>query len=139
MGALQKDFADRGEQQLMMDQLIADYQLSPLYAAHKSYPIKKGEVPTLGKIGIKVGTPTISGVSIPKMNDVIYEQLKKEMGKKNSPLSVAYEMQQQSQDPRGFLKYLDNHRDDLEVWQADQLNKNINVFDLKDMWLRAWE
>jgi|SRR5579863_436311 len=137
--ALQKNFSSRGEQQLMMDQLISDYQVSPLYAAHKSYPIKKGELPTLNKFGIQVGTPTISGTSIPRVNDATYSKLKKEMGKTHSPLSIAYELEQKGQDPRGWLNYLDNHRDNLEVWQADQLAANLNVFDLKDVWLRAWE
>lgn len=139
VNALQKDFASRGEQQLMMDQLISDYQLSPIYAAHKAYPIKNDEIPTLNELGVRVGSGTIGGVSLPKMNDLTYEKLKKEMGKKNSPLSIAYELQQKRQNPRGWLNYLNNHRDDLEVWQADQLTKNLNVVDLKDMWLRAWE
>ncbi len=139
--AVQKNFAHFGQpaKQVIMDKLIAEQQVSPSYAAHKAYPIKKGAMPTLGKLGIKVGTPTISGVSIPRVNDATYAQLKKEMGKENSPLSVAYELNQQSQDPRGWLNYLDNHRDDLEVWQADHLTKNLNVFDLKDAWLKAWE
>jgi hypothetical protein len=137
--ALQKEFASRGEQQMMMDKMIADQQVSPLYAAHKAYPLQKEKIPTLNKLGVQVGSPTIAGVSIPKMNDITYEKLKKEMGKENSPLSIAYELQQKSQNPRGWLKYLDDHRDDLEVWQADQLTKNLNVFDIKDMWLRAWE
>jgi len=137
--ALQKEFADRGEQQMMMDQMIENHQVSPLYAAHKAYPIQKGKIPTLNKLGIQVGAPVIGGVSIPTMNDITYEKLKKEMGKENSPLSIAYELQQKGQNPRGFLKYLDDNRDNLEVWQADQLTKNLNVFDMKDIWLRAWE
>jgi hypothetical protein len=80
-----------------------------------------------------------SGTPITRTNDITYEKLKKEMGKSNSPLSIAYELQQKNQDPRGWLDYLNNHRDDLEVWQADQLTKNINAVDLKDIWLRAWE
>jgi hypothetical protein len=137
--ALQKDFAARGEQQLMMDQLISDYQLSPLYAAHKAYPIKKGEISTLNRLGPQFGGTNLSGVSLPKINDRTYEQLKKEMGKTNSPLSIAYELKQKNQDPRAWLNFLNNHKDDLEVWQADQLTKNINLIDLKDMWLGAWE
>lgn len=139
VNALQKDFASRGEQQQMMDQLVKDYKISPTYAAHKAYPIKKDEVPTLNKLKVIEGAHGISGHIIPKMNDITYEKLKKEMGKTNSPLSIAYELEQGNQDPRGFLKYLDDHRDDLEVWQADQLTKNLNVFDLKDAWLRAFE
>lgn len=136
--ALQKNFASRDEQQLMMNQLISDYEISPLFAAHKAYPIEKGKVPTLGKLSIQTGTPGF-GVSLPKMNDITYSQLKKEMGNTNSPLSIAYDLQQKGQDPRGWLNYLNNHRDNLEVWQSDQLQKNLNVIDLKDMWLRAWE
>ncbi len=135
--ALQKDFESRGEQQMMMDQLIADQQVSPLYAAHKAYPIK--DVPTLNKLGIKSGTPSTFGISYPKLNNITYEKLKNEMGKENSPLSIAYEIQEKGQDPRGWLDYLNNHRDNLEVWQADQLSNNLNVIDLKDKWLRAWE
>lgn len=137
--ALRKDFSSRGEQPMMMDQLISDYGISPLYAAHKTYPIKKGDIPTLNKLGIKIGVPTPSGLSIPTVTDLTYQQLKKEMGKSNSPLSIAYDLQEKAQDPRGWLKYLNNHRDDLEVWQADQLTKPINVLNLKDLWLRAWE
>lgn len=139
VNALQKEFAARGEEQPMMDQLVSDYQVSPLYAAHKAYPIKNGEVPTIDKVKPKIGAGGIGGVSIPKMNDITYEQLKKEMGKTHSPLSIAYDLQENRQDPRGWLKYLDNHRDNLEVWQADQLSKNINISDLKDAWLRIWE
>jgi len=139
--AIQKNFSEFGQpaKQVIMDKLIKEQQVSPSYAAHKAYPIKSGEVPTINKLGLKVGTPTISGVSLPRVNDATYAQLKKEMGKGNSPLSIAYELQQKGQDPRGWLKYLNDHRSDLEVWQADHLTKNLNVFDLKDMWLRAWE
>ncbi|CAB4132635.1 hypothetical protein UFOVP256_60 [uncultured Caudovirales phage] len=139
--AVQKNFAHFGQpaKQVIMDRLIAEQQVSPSYAAHKAYPIKKGDMPTINKLGIKVGTPTISGVSMPMVNDATYAQLKKEMGKENSPLSVGYELEQKGQSARGWLNYLNNHRDDLEVWQADHLTKNLNVFDLKDMWLRAWE
>lgn len=136
---LQKEFASRGEQQMMMDKLIADYEISPMYAAHKAYPIKKGEVPTLNKLGLKIGAPTIGGISIPRVNDRTYESLKKEMGKTHSPMSIAYELQQKGQNPRGWLNYLNDHRDNLEVWQADQLKENVNILDLKDMWLKAWE
>lgn len=137
--AMQKNFSSRGEQQMMMDQLIADYNVSPTYAAHKAYPIQKGDMPTLNKLETKVGTPTRSGVSVPVINQNTYANLKKEMGKKNSPLSVAYELQNIGEDPRPWLNYLDTHRDDLEVWQADQLKKNVNILDLKDRWLNAWE
>lgn len=134
--ALQKEFASRGEEQMMMDQLIAEQGISPMYAAHKSYPIKKGEMPTLNKLS----PPSIRGVGIPKpINDITYEQLKKEMGETNSPLSIAYQLQKHDQDPRGWINYLDNHRDDLKVWQADQLTKNQNILDLQDLWLSTWE
>lgn len=141
VNAIQKNLEPLGQnaQKVIMDRLIADHQVSPLYAAHKAYPISKVEMPTINKLGIKIGNPVLGGISLPKLNDATYSQLKKEMGKKNSPLSVAYELQQKSQDPRGWLNYLDNHRDDLEVWQSNQLDKNLNVFDLKDIWLRAWE
>ncbi|CAB4133778.1 hypothetical protein UFOVP264_17 [uncultured Caudovirales phage] len=139
VNSLQKDFASRGEQQQMMDQLVSDYELSPLYAAHKAYPIEKGAIPTINKLKNQISTSAAPGAVVSRLNDPTYEQLKKEMGKKNSPLSIAYELQSMNQDPRGFLNYLNNHRDDLEVWQADQLTKNLNIFDLKDIWLRAWE
>lgn len=140
VNAIQKNFSHFGQpaKQVIMDRLIAEQKVSPSYAAHKAYPINKGEMPTLNNLGPKIGTGKF-GVTIPQVNDGTYSQLKKEMGKSNSPLSIAYELDQKSQDPRGWLKYLDNHRDDLEVWQADQLTKNINIFDLKDIWLRAWE
>lgn len=125
--ALQKEFENRGEQQMMMDQLIADYGISPPFAAHKAFPIK-GELPAIKKLNV-----------LDKLNDPFYAQLKKEMGKKNSPLSIADELRQKSRDPSGWLKYLNNHKDDLEGWQIDHLNKNINLFDLTDAWLRAWE
>ena len=130
INSLEKVFSSPVEKQVMMDTLISDYDLSPTYAAHKTYPIKKGELPSLDKINYGPGIP---------VNDVMFENLKKEMGKKISPLSIAYELQQKGRDPRRWLNYLNNHRDDLEVWQAEQLNKNINVIDLKDMWLKAWE
>jgi len=125
--ALQKEFESRGEQQMMMDQLIADYGISPQFAAHKAFPLK-GEMPALKKLNV-----------MDNLNDAYYAQLKKEMGKNNSPLSIADELRQKSRDPSGWLRYLNNHRDNLEVWQADHLTKNINLFDLTDMWLRAWE
>jgi len=138
---IQKNFAELGPyaQKVLMDRLVAEQQVSPSYAAHKAFPIKKGEVPTLKKLGIQIGAPTISGVSMPRVTDATYAQLKKEMGKNNSPLSIAYELNQIGQSDRGWLNYLNNNRDDLEVWQANQLDKNLNVFDLKDAWLRAWE
>jgi len=136
VNASQKDFASRGEQKEMMDQLISDYNLPPIYAAHKAYPIKNGDIPTLNTIGHQFKNGEFS---IPALNDITYENLKKEMGKTHSPLSIAYEIQKNGRNPRGWIKYLDNHRDNLDVWQADELSKNINAFDLNAMWLRAWE
>lgn len=137
--ALRPQFASRNDLPQMMDQIIADYKVSPSYAAHKTYPIKKGQIPTLDKLEFGSKGHGISGLSVPKMNAITYEKLKNEMGNTKSPLSIAYELEQKGHDPRGWLNYLNNHRDNLEVWQADQLSKNINVIDLKDMWLRAWE
>lgn len=139
--ALQKDFASRGEQQLMMDNLISDYGISPTYAAHKAYPLKKGEIPTLDKNAKKItgGIASIENTIHTPLKDNDFKKMKEEMGKKNSPLSIAYEMERRNQDPRPWLNYLNNNRDNLEVWQSDQLTKNLNTVDLKDMWLRAWE
>lgn len=139
LNSLQKDIESRGEQQLLMDNLIGEYQLSPIYSAHRAYPIKKGEIPELQKLGTKTGQPTRTGVSFTKINDSIYGKIKEQMGNKHSPLSIAYELQQKGYDPRSWLDYLNNHRDDLKGWQNDQLSKNINIIDLKDMWLNAWE
>lgn len=139
VNALQKNFASRGEQQMMMDQLISDYQLSPMYAAHKAYPIKQGDIPTLNSLGVKVGTGKLGGVTYPNVTNLTYEKLKNEMGKTHSPLSIAYELQNRKQDADKWLDYLDKHRENLEVWQADQLGKNLNVLDLKDTWLSIWE
>lgn len=110
---------------IIMNKAIADYGVAPIYAGHKTFPINKGEVPTSHKKGV--------------MNDASYSQLKKEMGNKHSPLSIAYELQKNGHDPRSWLNYLNKNRDHLEVWQADQLTKNINLWDLKDMWLSAFE
>ncbi len=138
--AIQKSFADLDALPILEDELIANYQVSPMYAGHKAYPIKNGEVPTLNKLGPKIGaSASRSGYSIPKVTNATYEQLKKEMGKTHSPLSIAYELQEKHQDPRPWLKYLSDHRENLQVWQADELSKNINVLDLKDKWLRLWE
>lgn len=131
--ALQKDFASNGDQQIMMDELIKKYNVSPLYAAHKAYPINKNEAKTLNEIPRSFAKPG------PEIKNNTYEKLKKEMGKTGSPLSIAYELEQKGRSPRDWINYLSNHRDDLEVWQADQLNKNLNVIDLKDAWLSAWE
>jgi hypothetical protein len=139
LDALQKNFATRGDQKLMMDQLISEYQLSPMYAAHRAYPIKKGDIPTLAKTDLQIGASTISGVKLPKITEAMYGKLKEEMGTKHSPLSVAYELNRQGQDPREWLRYLDKNRDNLSVWQADQLSKNVNFLDLKDKWLATWE
>lgn len=131
--ALQKEFASRGEQQQMMDQMISDYQVDPLYAAHKAYPIKNGEIKTLNKLPNAINA---GGVNL---NNSDYARMKKEMGKTHSPLSIAYELERKRQNPSAWLKYLDDHKDDLEVWQADQLNKNIDPFNLQSIWLRQWE
>ena len=132
--ALQKEFASRGEQQMMMDQLVSEYGVSPMYAAHKAYPPDATLSKALKEIPNFV--PDLIGA---KQNAVNYQALKKDMGKTGSPLSVAYELQKKQRDPRPWLEYLDKNKDDLEVWQADQLTKNINRIDLKDMWLQAWE
>lgn len=132
VGVIQKNMDSLGQEakKVIMDKLIADYQLSPLFAAHKAYPLKKGQIPEIEKFE--------GGALIPSRKGS-YAQLKKQMGKTHSPLSIAYELQNNGADPRTWLNYLDQNRDDLEVWQANQLDKNINMFDLKDMWLRAWE
>lgn len=137
--ALQKSFASRDELQPAMDQFIADQGVSPTYAGHKFYPVKGVNPSTLDKFAIQVGTSARGGVSVPKINEGTYAQLTKEMGKGNSPLSIAYEIEQRGGDPRGFLDYLDNHREHLEGWQIDQLGANLNTSNLKDDWLRVWE
>ena len=134
LSSIQKSFEKSGDKQVLFDTLISDYNVSPLYAAHKTYPIKKGDVPTLEKTGKKV-----AGVLLPPMGEQTFAALKNEMGKTNSPLSIAYDLEKQGQDPRRFIQYLIDNNDDLEVWQNDQLSKNINMFDLKDRWLEAWE
>jgi hypothetical protein len=139
VNSLQKEFASRGDLPLMMDQLIADYNISPAYAAHRTYPIKNGEIKTLNNLGIKVGGPSIGGVSLAPVNDSVYEKLKNEMGKTHSPLSIEFELQEKGYDPIGWRRYLNNHRDNLEGWQIDQLNKGTSVLNLTDKWLHAWE
>lgn len=133
---LEKHFGARDERQPMMDELIANYDVSPAYAAHRSYPVKGEELKTLNEI---TKFNPYGSAKPTQLNDSIYEKLKKDMGKTGSPLSFAYELEQRGKDARGWLNYLTNHRDNLEVWQADQLSKNVNSFDLKDEWLRAWE
>lgn len=129
--SLQKDFAKRGEQQLMMDQMVADYGISPTYAAHRAYPTNENEQKILSSIP--------GGLKQRPLNVVDYEKLKKSMGKTGSPLSIAYELERKEIDPSGWFDYLNNNRDDLEVWQSDQLSKNRNIVNLVDVWLRAWE
>lgn len=138
--AIQKNFKTLGQpaQKIMKDTLITKYKVSPLYAAHKAYPIDEKQMPTLNKLKPFVGSARATALA-PKMTNAMYAQLKKEMGKNNSPLSVAYELRQKDRDPRGFLDYLDKNRDDLEVWQSNEIQKNVNLLDLNDMWLRAWE
>lgn len=132
---IQKNMAALGPdaQNVMMNKLITDYRVSPMYAAHKAFPIK--DMPTLKKSGMKTGTGKF-GVTYPKVN---YAQLKKEMGNTNSPLSVAYELDQMGQNPTEFLKYLDKNREDLKGWQANQLGRNVNLINLQDFWLKIWE
>lgn len=126
INSLQKNFSSRNELQQMMDKLISEYQLSPLYAAHRAYPVKSSKaLKDIGKRGY---------LNIKNMSD-----LKNEMGKSGSPLSISYELVENGIDPTPWLKYLDSHRDDLEGWQIDQLSKNANTINLKDIWLRAWE
>lgn len=139
--AVVKNFEQFGQagKNVIFNKLISDYKLSPLYSAHKTYPIKKGSLPTLDKLEYGSKGFGVSGLHAPKMNDNTYEKLKNEMGKTKSPLSIAYELEQKGHSPRGFLNYLNRNRDNLEVWQADQLGKNINIFDIRDIWLRNFE
>lgn len=139
VNALQKSFAKLGDQQQMRDQLISDYGVSPRYASHRAYPIRKGEIPTLNKFGSQVGTTSRGGVSFQEINDGVYSQIQKEMGKNHSPLSVAYELDERGESGSAFLKYLDKHRDHLEGWQIEELSKPTNVYNLTDIWLRAFE
>jgi len=139
VNALQKNFANRGDQQQMRDQLISDYGVSPWYASHRAYPIKKDDMPTLNRLGIQVGTPNRGGVSFNEVNDGTYANLKKEMGDKGSPLSVAYELDQRGEDPRAWLNYLNKHKDDLKGWQIEELSKNTNIINLMDLWLGSFE
>lgn len=134
--SLEKDFGYRDERQPMMDELIANYEVSPSYAAHRAYPVKGKDLKTLNTI---TKFNPYGSEKPTELNNAIYENLKKDMGKTGSPLSFAYELEQRGKNARGWLDYLNNHRDNLEVWQADQLNKNVNNFDLTDEWLRAWE
>lgn len=134
LNSIEKAFKTPEEKQVVFDTLISDYNVSPMYAAHKTYPIDKGSLPELEKTGKK-----IAGVLLPSIGEPTYAKLKNQMGKTNSPLSIAYELERQGQDPRRFIKYLIDNNQDLEVWQNDQLSKNINMFDLKDRWLEAWE
>ncbi|MEN6512263.1 MAG: hypothetical protein ABFD00_10605 [Chloroherpetonaceae bacterium] len=138
LNSIQKEFKKEGNQQILMDELVSKYKLPPMYAAHRAYPIKKENFPTLEKVKLKSGSGRF-GVSLPPMNDAIYSQLKKEMGKTNSPLSIAWELHQRKQNPRGWINYLINNKDNLEDWQKGELSKPINLIDLKELWLNAWE
>ncbi len=132
--AIQKNFEKIGAQQTMMDELITRHELAPMYAAHKAYPIKKGEMKALEKI-----IPTQQGLPNKPLNDVDYAKMKQEMGNSGSPLSIAYEIDRKGYSPRGWLDYLNKNRDTLQGWQLDQLKKPIELLDLKTMWLKSWE
>jgi hypothetical protein len=129
--ALQPSFAANDNRDVLMDRLVATQGLSPVYAAHKAYPIE-GRSPELNRIR------KANAGQIGKLNDGNYSELLKEMGDKNSPLSFTYELDQKGIDPTGWLEYLNQNRDKLKVWQAEQLSPYTGI-GLKDMWLSAWE
>ena len=58
------------------------------------------------------------------------------MGNTKSPMSIAYELDKKGYDPKTWLNYLDNNREDLQGWQIDQIRKDINIINLKDILLQ---
>lgn len=136
LDSLRPDFVKRGEEKQLKNQLVSDYLVSPMYASHRVHPLNQEEKKELNKIGSNEGISSVAGIKTPAIN---YESLKKAMGKTGSPLSIAYELEQKGRDPRPWLKYLAKDKDHLEVWQAEELDQNVNVVNLMDTWLRLWE
>lgn len=147
ISGLQENFAKRGDTENFADKLISDINLSPMYAYARAEPVSK--VPdlarTLRSIPTIRKTETIAGSAVgdrqtQKTLD-ISEKLASSLGKKGSPLAVAYELEKKGYDPRAWLDYLKKHRDELGLTEAQgrQVNKKINEFGtLSDWWLSAW-
>lgn len=147
ISGLQENFAKRGDTENFADKLISDINLSPMYAYARAEPVSK--VPdlarTLRSIPTIRKTETIAGSAVgdrqTKKTLDISEKIANSLGKKGSPLAVAYELEKKGYDPRAWLDYLKKHRDELGLTEAQgrQVNKKINEFGtLSDWWLSAW-
>lgn len=136
LDTLKNDFASRGDEQLLMDKLVADHHHSPEYAAYRAYGLSDKEKKALKSLEYRPSTTGLPGFPLKQFE---YEKIKKAMGSSGSPLAIAYKLSKQGYNPTEWLDYLNNNRDHLEVWQADQLSKPHNIINLQDIWIEAWE
>ena len=141
---LQSDFEKRDDTENLGDKLIAENKFSPLMAYSIAEPVYRDR-----KLSNTIASlPTIKSASLPfgprdKSNRTsdISPKIAEEMGKKGSPLAIAYELEKKGYDPRVWLDYLNKNRDSLDITekQGRQIDKPINEFGtLNDWWLQSW-
>lgn len=114
LSAIRNDFEERDDLENYALQLIKNLDVSPSKAFKKAYPVSKNK--ELNNAIMKLGK-----ISQTDTEDPIYEtnniapRIASFMTQKDSPLSIAEELNQRGYDGKSFLKYVDKNRKSLNL------------------------
>ncbi len=146
--SIQNSFEERGDTYNLADSMIEKYDVSPKFAYALAEPVKREN--NLNKeiksLPVLKGMENIAAYNVnPKVSREktleISPKLAKSLGKKGSPLAVAYELEKKGYDPKSWLNYVRDHKKelDLSVRQADQLDIPQNLIGKwNDWWLSSF-
>ena len=147
--SIQEKSEERGDTEDVADTAISANKISPITAYAIFEPVSRE--PNLNKALNEVKplqTQREKGVGLrPSARKVreatldVAEKIAPHLGSKGSPLASAYELDRLGYDPDVFLDYVEEHRRDLNLTEAQgrQIDKPRNVIGtLNDWWLGEW-
>ncbi len=143
--SLQKNFKERGDTENFADMLIARNKLTPMFAYSladpvEDYPKINKKIKSLDSLGHNETMFTTEKIPESKEKTLqIAESLASYLKKDGNPLSIAYELDKKGYDPKEWLDYVNQHREELNL-REDQiraLNKPINfIGNINDLWIK---
>lgn len=146
--SIQEKFEERNDTENLGDKLIADLNLSPIMAYSLAEPVRRDsslnrvikDLPKLAGVDTLFETKTPPAISREKTEKVV-KKIADSLGKKGSPLAVAYELEKKGYDANVWIDYLIENRKSLGLTEAQgrQIDKTRNLVGTpQDWWLSSF-
>lgn len=145
---LQKSFDKRNDTENMADTLIArnvspdlSYAIAEPVSREPELNKKISSIPDLGVFYSLSRNLTQGQKLVKQKTEKISNELAPLLGKKGSPLAVAFELEKKGYDPEAWMGYLVDHVDELKLTDAQirQLSKARPIIrSLPDWWYSIW-